>query len=397
MGHNAPFLFLSYASPDQERILPYYDWLRHEGLNAWIDCRNILPGQKWDPEILRAINSAALALVFISANSKGRRGYLQKEVKLLANRASILLDDDVFIVPVLLDDVPTPRALARYQAIKIFQPDSKQRILETVHFQLKRLAAAEISAIDNQQNLNELTWGHRQEFEEWDGLPGYRIDSQLIELSSIRFKNIHEINQYTQATIQDTVRTLRECKLEQDSESYNFAQDYFLRTNTMDARCSHPTAKGKMLSLQYIIGSYGAGAAHPNFYYKTFVYLLEPLTRIQSLDYLFSEPADALALIQTHVRLQLARTLGNDDDETAINEEWLNEGTQTWANLENVSFTDSGLEVSFAPYAVAPYVMGSPSATIDYEVIFKLLKPTFRSAFGIEHLEFKLREHKLTT
>jgi TIR domain len=57
-GHT---VFLSYATPDRERVLPYYDWLKQSGLDVWIDCRSIRSGQNWDFEINRALDKSGVS------------------------------------------------------------------------------------------------------------------------------------------------------------------------------------------------------------------------------------------------------------------------------------------------------------------------------------------------
>src|SRR5258706_13604580 len=80
-------IFISYASPDRERIVPYYDSLNARGYDVWMDYRRLKPGQSWDFEIRRALNRAALIIVFVSNNSIDRRGYVQREIKITLDKA----------------------------------------------------------------------------------------------------------------------------------------------------------------------------------------------------------------------------------------------------------------------------------------------------------------------
>jgi hypothetical protein len=45
MTQNTPSVFISYGSPDQARVLPFYDYLHKQGFNVWIDSRDDKPGQ----------------------------------------------------------------------------------------------------------------------------------------------------------------------------------------------------------------------------------------------------------------------------------------------------------------------------------------------------------------
>ena len=72
-------IFLSYASPDKDKILPFFEWLDKEGFNVWMDYHRIMPGQNWDLYIKHALEEATIIISFISKNSIDRRGYIQRE------------------------------------------------------------------------------------------------------------------------------------------------------------------------------------------------------------------------------------------------------------------------------------------------------------------------------
>jgi len=78
-------VFISYARPDQEAAAELYDWLKGEGLNPWMDLKHIKGGQNWDFEIKRALDKSAIVIVLWSDNSRDRRGYVQRELKISLN------------------------------------------------------------------------------------------------------------------------------------------------------------------------------------------------------------------------------------------------------------------------------------------------------------------------
>jgi len=55
MAEDVYLIFISYATPDQERVLPFFEWLEKEGFDVWVDCRRLKPGQNWSFEIQRAL------------------------------------------------------------------------------------------------------------------------------------------------------------------------------------------------------------------------------------------------------------------------------------------------------------------------------------------------------
>ena len=94
-------IFISYANADQARVLPLYEWLQSHGFNAWIDCKQLMPGQNWEFEIKRALDKSSVIMIFVSRNSVSKRGYVQRELKLALAKLSEKLIDDIYIIPVL--------------------------------------------------------------------------------------------------------------------------------------------------------------------------------------------------------------------------------------------------------------------------------------------------------
>ena len=73
MTEDSSSIFISYASPDRERVLEYFDWLKKNGFNVWMDCRSIKAGQNWDFEIKRGLDKATFILNEPPAFSKPKR------------------------------------------------------------------------------------------------------------------------------------------------------------------------------------------------------------------------------------------------------------------------------------------------------------------------------------
>jgi putative cell wall-binding protein len=115
----SPPVFLSYGSPDRQRVLPFYDFLISRGIEAWVDVKELRVGQNWDFEIKRALRRASIIIVFISNTSIDRRGYVQREIKAALDRASEKLIDDIYLIPVILDDdASVPEQLSHIQHVR---------------------------------------------------------------------------------------------------------------------------------------------------------------------------------------------------------------------------------------------------------------------------------------
>ncbi len=73
-----PYLFVSYASADRERILPVVDALRAAGVATWLDEQGIAGGENYAAEIAAAIKGAALLLLMASPASLSSRNVRQE-------------------------------------------------------------------------------------------------------------------------------------------------------------------------------------------------------------------------------------------------------------------------------------------------------------------------------
>ena len=133
-------MFLSYASPDRERVAAVYEWLKGEGFDVWADYDRILPGQDWNYEITRALNRTRIVLAFVSQNSVERRSYLQKELRLALEKRLEMLGGDIYLIPVMFDDeTPVPDELKAIQAIRISDARFHKRLSDALTYQLGRL------------------------------------------------------------------------------------------------------------------------------------------------------------------------------------------------------------------------------------------------------------------
>ncbi len=108
-------VFLCHGSEDKEAVRELYRQLGQDGMDPWLDEENILPGQKWDRVIRKAVKDADLILVCLSSRSVQRAGYLQKEIKFVLDAADEQPDETIFIIPVKLDDFEMPDRLRIWQ------------------------------------------------------------------------------------------------------------------------------------------------------------------------------------------------------------------------------------------------------------------------------------------
>ena len=74
-------IFLSYASEDQKKVEKLYQKLSDVGYKPWMDRKDILPGEKWDVVIRKAIKESDFFLACLTTTSVKKRSYLQMEFR----------------------------------------------------------------------------------------------------------------------------------------------------------------------------------------------------------------------------------------------------------------------------------------------------------------------------
>jgi TIR domain len=138
-----PRIFIAYAVEDTARAEQLFKALSDLGFAAWLDRRKLLPGQNWPRRIEEAIASSDFFIACFSQHSVAKRGGFQAEVRYALDCANRVPLDDVFIIPVRLDDCRVPaRIQMETQYVDLF-PDwhaGLQRVIHIIETQTLRSA-----------------------------------------------------------------------------------------------------------------------------------------------------------------------------------------------------------------------------------------------------------------
>jgi hypothetical protein len=116
-------VFLAYAEEDGAEVKRLFTALQNAGFEPWMDKEKLLPGQNWPRAIERAIDLSEFFIGCFSRRSVAKRGHFQCEMEYALNIASRVPADEIFLLPVRLDDCEVPRDIAkRVQHVDLF-PD----------------------------------------------------------------------------------------------------------------------------------------------------------------------------------------------------------------------------------------------------------------------------------
>lgn len=125
-------VFLLYARGDRDAVHRLYSSIQKEGIQAWLDVENLLPGQDWQSEIRKAIHNSDIVIVCLSKRFNKPGGYRHEELKIALKRANSLPEGQTFIIPARLERCELPEPLRRWQCVDLFVANGYKRLLSAL-------------------------------------------------------------------------------------------------------------------------------------------------------------------------------------------------------------------------------------------------------------------------
>jgi hypothetical protein len=141
-------IFLCYAREDEIQVSELYARLSVAGYRPWMDKMDLLPGVPWEQGIEDSIRQADLFLACLSSRSVKKRGFIQREIDSALAILREKLAEDIYLIPVRLDDCEIPKSLNKLTWVDFFQESGWQRLEKSIELMAKRRAEIPIIAID---------------------------------------------------------------------------------------------------------------------------------------------------------------------------------------------------------------------------------------------------------
>lgn len=321
-------VFISHAKEDQKVAEELHDYLTRNGYSPWLDKKDLKVGQNWDYEINKALKESTFVVLLLSSTSVQKRGYVQKEFNLAVEYSKNMLIDDIYIIPILLDDCKIPDHLNRFQWIGIGNENSMVAILESLDLQRKKYLE---SLSSEQRGINDYTTFSIDLGISIPTETDYSCDLPLFYKN--RFFDSNFVNTYIQQKVLGKINEYRKWTNEPD--------DYFsLETeNSFSLDISHSIIRldEYFLSLSIDYFSY-FGGAHPNNNTDTLNFAFKPERSLRIDDIIEYEYDCMQAFI--HKSLQ---KFGTEDQKRCLGGyvQYLSEG-----NLD-FTFDEKTLQIDF--------------------------------------------------
>lgn len=139
-----PRVFLCHAREDKDAARGLFAALEKDGLDPWLDERDLEVGEEWDREIEAEIKRADYFVVLLSRHLEAKvDSYVNKEIHRALARREYFRGGSRFILPLALDDAPLLPELADIQAEPLRpEGDGVARLVSLIRrdFQLRQRA-----------------------------------------------------------------------------------------------------------------------------------------------------------------------------------------------------------------------------------------------------------------
>lgn len=124
-------IFLTYAHSDKDAVRQLYHRLIRDGINVWLDEKELMPGQNWKHEIRQAILRSDIVIVCLSKQFNKQGGFRHEELNIALEKAKSLPDDEIFLIPVRLEQCDLPEPLRPWQCLDLFETNGYKKLLKT--------------------------------------------------------------------------------------------------------------------------------------------------------------------------------------------------------------------------------------------------------------------------
>lgn len=198
----------------------------------------------------------------------------------------------------------------------------------------------------------------------------YEVDAQYPQLTGGNNPNFEKFNQLARMLVVKSVAGFKKDMAPEEGEEPppegSMGSDLGIGYTIL-------LAQDDLVSVQFDIGSYYQGAAHPNSHTETLNYDLKNGKQLRLAD-LFKPGTKYLQTLSTYCIADLKKQ--SKEKGTELVEDMLKDGAAPTAkNYESWTITKRGLGINFDAYQVGPYAAGPQFVMVPYSALKDLIKP----------------------
>jgi hypothetical protein len=118
-------VFLAYVEEDLAFARKLYHAFEANGFRPWLDKKRLMPGQNWPRAIEAAIQTSDFFVACFSRRATCKRGSFHSELRYALFCAARVPLDEIFLIPLRLDDCAVPNRISKQIQYMDLFPDWK--------------------------------------------------------------------------------------------------------------------------------------------------------------------------------------------------------------------------------------------------------------------------------
>jgi hypothetical protein len=206
----------------------------------------------------------------------------------------------------------------------------------------------------------------------------YEIDVEYPQLTGSVDPNFEKFSQTVRSLITKKVADFKkEMTPSADEPAPGEANETEAESLGSDINISYTVvlAKDNLISIEFTVSSYSAGAAHPNSYTEVVNFDLQNGKLLKLAD-LFLPGSKYLQSLATYCIQALKKQAKEQGADAMLDDDWIQKGAAPeLTNYDNWTITKKELGITFDPYQVGPYAAGPQHVLVPYSALKEIIKP----------------------
>lgn len=200
----------------------------------------------------------------------------------------------------------------------------------------------------------------------------YEIDVEYPELTGSTDPNLEKFNQAARGLVTKQVNAFRAQMKDSAAEENPVESE---TGSDLGAGYTIALAQDELVSVQFDIGGYSAGAAHPNSYTDVINFDLRNGRQLKLAD-LFKPGAKYLQTLSAYCIQDLKKQSKAKGEDGMLDDDWIRRGAAAEANnFRSWTISKNGIGINFDSYQVAPYAAGPQFVLVPYSALKDIIKP----------------------
>lgn len=369
-------IFISYAKEDYRFAESLYTFLESNNFRPWLDKKGILPGQDWNFIIRKSLREANFIILLLSDISVQKRGYVQREFKLALEYYEEKLEDDIYLLPLKINDCQVPDRLSKFQWIEYDSKDCFDLLLQALNAQRQKHIDIDRKLVASKELFS---YTEIEKFYEYNNKISFNIETNYFKFDDESNQNLSELNAIIKGKVTSRIVDARKDFYKLSGNIIDF--DHLELNWVYDTSYSPNFISKSIISINSNTYSF-TGGAHGNGNITGLNYHLDPLFII-NLEEIFSyeDHHTVLEFLSTYCFEELKKLyvdwLDIDTSSSDFNPAtifWEGSLAPDWKNFSNYFISRNGLEIIFNTYSVSSYAFGSHIIPILYEKFLEVIK-----------------------